>query len=172
MIMMLCFLSLKSFKYLNIFEDFSPLVTMLQQVIFDLKEFLFVYFVCLINFSLVVATLQNEPGEEYQYLGAFMGNLIDSMKMSLGDFGVIERVQVDLPHKTIFWLSWGVIVLIMSIIFLNFIIAEASASYERVTELLQEVVEKDKVGMINEAEKMIPKYLRNNVNYPKYLIKR
>ena len=87
----------------------------------------------------------------------FVGNFIDTMKMSMGDFGVIERTQIDLPHKTIFWLSWGVIVLIMSIIFLNFIIAEASASYERVNELLVMVIQKDKVGMINEAEKMIPR---------------
>ena len=87
----------------------------------------------------------------------FFGNFIDTMKMSMGDFALIERTKADLPHKTIFWLSWGVIVLIMSIIFLNFIIAEASASYERVNELLVMVIQKDKVGMINEAEKMMPR---------------
>ena len=157
MIIMITILTLKSFKYLNIFDDFSPLVSMLAQVIFDLKEFLFVYFIFLINFSLVITTLQNEAGIDYIYIGMFIGNFVDTMKLSMGDFGVIERVQVDLPHKTIFWISWGFIVLIMSIIFLNFIIAEASASYERVNELLVMVIQKDKVGLINEAEKMIPR---------------
>jgi hypothetical protein len=47
-------------------------------------------------------------------------------------------------------------VLILSIIFLNFIIAEASASYERVTELLVEVIEQDKCNMLVEAEKLTP----------------
>jgi hypothetical protein len=157
MIVMLSFLTIKSFKYLNIFDSMSPLVSMLGQVIIDLKEFLFVYFIFLVNFSLVITTLQNEASVDYKYIGMFVGNFIDTMKMSMGDFGLIERTQVDLPHKTIFWLSWGVIVLIMSIIFLNFIIAEASASYERVNELLVMVIQKDKVAMINEAEKMMPR---------------
>jgi uncharacterized protein YggT (Ycf19 family) len=72
--------------------------------------------------------------------------------MSLGDFELISRVQVDLSHKILFWISWAVIVLVMSIIFLNFIIAEASESYNRINELLFEVIEKDKSSMISEAE--------------------
>ena len=60
----------------------------------------------------------------------------------------------------------------MSIVLLNFIIAEASASYERVTELLAEVVEQDKCSMLSEAEKLTPQHFQDEYTYPKYLIKR
>lgn len=39
-----------------------------------------------------------------------------------------------MEHYILFWISWSFIVLLMSIIFLNFIIAEASESYNRITE--------------------------------------
>lgn len=60
--------------------------------------------------------------------------------MSLGDFEVIGRVHDTKDHYILFWVSWIIIVLVLSVVFLNFIIAEASASYERVTELLDEVI--------------------------------
>jgi hypothetical protein len=40
----------------------------------------------------------------------------------------------------------------MSIIFLNFIVAEASASYQRINDLIFEIIEQDKSSMITEAE--------------------
>lgn len=91
MILMLCFLSIKTFSYLNIFEAFSPLVSMLTQVMIDLKEFLFMFFVCLINFSLIITTLQNDPTINYQYVGIFYGSLIDTLKVTMGDFELISR---------------------------------------------------------------------------------
>ena len=72
-----------------------------------------------------------------------MGNIVDTFKLSMGDFEMIGRVQNSKDHFIIFWISWYVIVLVLSIIFLNFIIAEASASYEKVSELLAEVIIQD-----------------------------
>lgn len=96
--------------------------------------------ICTGLFSLLITIMQNEPSEYYLHLGQFTGNLVDAFKLSMGDFEVIGRVQDNEEHFILFWLIWTVIVLIMSIIFLNFIIAEASESYNRVTELLKEVV--------------------------------
>ena len=100
--------------------------------------------------------MQNEPSEYYLYLGQFVGNLVDAFKLAMGDFEVIGRVQDNQAHFILFWFVWTVIVLIMSIIFLNFIIAEASESYNRVTELLSEVVQQDKCSLLSEAEKLTP----------------
>jgi len=40
------------------------------------------------------------------------------------------------------------------IIFLNFIIAEASASYAKVTETQVQIIEKDKCALLRECEEM------------------
>ena len=114
---------------------------MLSSVIADLRFFMFMFGIIIVIFSLVITTLQNSPSEYYLYVGPFWGNLIDTFKISLGDFELIGRVQTSQDHYILFWSAWAFLVLILSIIFLNFIIAEASASYERVTELLAEVIE-------------------------------
>ena len=48
------------------------------------------------------------------------------------------------------------------IIFLNFIIAEASASYEKVKENLTAMINKEKSQLIGEAEQMIWKVTKNS----------
>ena len=134
MLLHICLISFRTFNYLRIIEDLSPLITMLAQVIVDLKNFLVMFFINIVLFSLCIMILQNDESESYLYIGSFAGALIDSIKMSLGDFEVIGRVQSNLEHYIIFWFTWTILVLVLSIIFLNFIIAEASASYEKVTE--------------------------------------
>jgi hypothetical protein len=172
MLIVLSIVTLLTFGYLRIISSYSPLVQMLASVIADLRFFLIMFAITTVIFSLVITILQNEESEYYVHVGPVTGNLIDTFKMSLGDFEVIGRVMDNYEHSLLFWFSWSVIVLIMSIIFLNFIIAEASASYERVTELLSEVMEQDKCSMLAEAERLTPLQFQDEYNYPKYLIKR
>ena len=40
----------------------------------------------------------------------------------------------------IFWLVWILTVIVTNVVFLNFIVAEASASYTKVTETLEAVI--------------------------------
>jgi hypothetical protein len=68
---------------------------MLAQVVADLRHFMIMYAICVGLFSLVITTLQNSPSEYYLYMGPFMGNVIDTFKISLGDFEVIGRVTDD-----------------------------------------------------------------------------
>ena len=79
MILLLCFLSIRTFRFLNIFDWFSPVVSLLTLAIFDLKEFLSIYFFFLVNFSLMMTTITNASNIDYQYVGAFAGNFIDTM---------------------------------------------------------------------------------------------
>jgi hypothetical protein len=132
---------------------------MLSQVIADLRFFLIMFGISILIFSLVICVLQNDPSIHYVHLGQFLGSVIDTFKMSLGDFEIIGRVENVKDHFILFWISWMIIVLVLSIVFLNFIIAEASASYEKVTEFLDEVIQIDKCNMQSEAEKMSPQYL-------------
>lgn len=96
---------MKIFFYMRIIEKFSPIVTMLQNVISDLKIFLLFYFILILLFSLLMGVLgvgnpnvpgsgitkddigePGFPGEEYRFTGLFLGNFISTLRMSMGDF--------------------------------------------------------------------------------------
>jgi len=52
-----------------------------------------------------------------------------------------------------FWIVFVLSVGLTSIVFLNFIIAEASASYSKVIDDLEAIIAKERVNMISEAKK-------------------
>jgi len=61
---------------------------------------------------------------------------------------------------------------VTNIVFLNFIIAEASESYANVKSTIEESKSKEKADMINETESMLPKSLINKERFPRYIIAR
>ena len=65
---------------------------------------------------------------------------------------------------------WAIVVIVGCIIFLNFIIAEASASYEKVNSRLTEYIQKEKSNLIAESEAMTPNIFKSMHSYPKYII--
>ena len=91
--------------------------------------------------------------------------------MSLGDFDFGAALLMDHEVNILFWFTWVIVAFITCIIFLNFIIAEASASYERVSGKLGQYLHFSKVSLINESEDMMPMEWKQNPKYfPKYLI--
>ena len=54
--------------------------------------------------------------------------------------------------------------------FLNFIIAEASYSYENVSEKLDAYILSEKASLIEEAELMLFESCKDKQNFPKYII--
>ena len=85
----------------------------------------------------------------------FVGQFFSTMRLSIGDFDCINTAS-SLPkyENWIFWFIWLVAVIISNVVFLNFIVAEASASYSKVTETLEAVIQKEKASMISESEAM------------------
>lgn len=71
-----------------------------------------------------------------------------------------------------FWAAFVITVGIATIIFLNFVVAEASASYARISEKLEEYIEKDRCKLISEAEAMKPYNTRSCEQFPRYIIER
>lgn len=65
----------------------------------------------------------------------FIGNFIWTFRLSLGDYDLIGEVP-GMPYAdtVMFWVIWLLSVTLTSIVFLNFIIAEASASYAKVVD--------------------------------------
>jgi len=84
------------------------------------------------------------PGGEYNYVGLFLGSFLTVLRTSLGDFDFGGSTFLTEEENYIFWLIWFFIVVSTCIIFLNFIIAEASASYENVKERLEAEIMKAK----------------------------
>ena len=190
MIIIIILALIKTFFFLRIFNALSPIVTMLTNVIYDLRIFLFFYTILIILFSLLLGILgignknipgefktqfadaEEYPGSEYANVGLFVGNLLSTLRMSMGDFGFDAAILLDDAENIIYWFVWLLIVIITCIIFLNFIIAEASASYEKVSEQLMAFILSEKAAMIQEAEEMTFLDFKNEEKFPKYIITR
>ena len=86
----------------------------------------------------------------------FFGNLVATLRMSMGDFEFDAAGLLDHPENGCYWVVWLTVVVITNIIFLNFIIAEASASYEKVSSNLVAFLLKERAALIQEAEEMTP----------------
>jgi hypothetical protein len=75
----------------------------------------------------------------------FMGNFIWTFRLSLGDYDLIGEVPgMPFADNVMFWIVWTLSVTITSIIFLNFIIAEASASYGKVIDDMEAIIAKER----------------------------
>lgn len=111
------------------------------------------------------------PGVEYAEIGLFVGNIFDVLRTTLGDYNCISTsMYLNQNEVIIFWIAWMIVVIVGCIIFLNFIIAEASASYEKVATCLTEFIMKEKANLIAESEGMTPDRFKSMHNYPKYII--
>lgn len=112
-------------------------------------------------------------GTEYQYTGLHIGTIISTLRISIGDFAAIDTSASlsDTADNYMFWICWIFIMAATAIVFLNFIVAEASASYAKVMDEISENVWKEAAELISEAESLDP-YNRNLKKYPRYIITR
>jgi len=190
MSMVLLLALIKCMFFLRIFDELSYLVTLLRSVIYDLRIFMCFYFVLVFMFSLIIGVLgfQNYskdkqmeeeiiargtyPGAEYKYLSRFLANIVTVIRMSIGDNDFSATVLMDQSSNRVFWSLWFVIAFTMCIVFLNFIIAEASASYAKVSSRIKQVLLYQKVTLINESEEMMFNILRTPERFPKFYISR
>ena len=111
-------------------------------------------------------------GIEYLDIHRIIGNLIDTLKLSLGDFGSVIEGSADLNREDnwMYWIVFMVVFILTCVIFLNFIIAEASASYEKVAGDIESYVSLQRAKLIAESEQMFPNSMKNQENLPKYII--
>ena len=84
------------------------------------------------------------------------------------DFGAIDYLSD--AEFSLFWIVWLAILISSNIVFLNFIIAEASASYENVKEKLEAEVYRSRARLISEAQFMTFKSSKNCKIMPQFII--
>ena len=130
---------------------------MLKCVVYDLRIFLFFYLILITLFSQLLAVLglgndysidedtgkktDSTEGMEYNAIGLHIGEWAWTLRLSMGDFSAIgPSTSLEGAENWIFWFTWGLIVIVTCVIFLNFIVAEASASYTKVTENLDQFI--------------------------------
>lgn len=83
---------IKTFFFMRIVKSFSYIVTMIINVIMDLKVFMLFFLILIIMFSMIFDVIAPNPAKEYDYVGLYWGNVLTTLRLSLGDFdfGVLE----------------------------------------------------------------------------------
>ena len=158
----------RTFNFLRIFSALSTIVTMLSQVIFQLRIFMTFFLILCLLFSLMFNVLgignvlvpgdfreayhdtdspgqlsRDAPNAEYGQIGMFAGQFVQTIRISTGDFAIIDCAPYITTgaESVVFWILWIFTVLVACIIFLNFIVAEASGSYIIVSEYIDEYIQ-------------------------------
>lgn len=110
----------------------SYIVTMIMQVMKDLRTFFVFFAILILMFSLVFDVITINNNKDYRKVGNFAGNLLGTLRLSLGntDFNFLEDEHLDDDQHVLFWVCWVLVVIFSALIFLNFIIAEVSNSYD------------------------------------------
>ena len=93
--------------------------------------------------------------EEYHKINPILGYLFTTLRLSLGDYDFSAPNYLTSAENHLYWILWFMVLVVTNIIFLNFIIAEASASYEKVKENLDAMIFKERASLIAEAEDML-----------------
>jgi len=62
------------------------------------------------------------------------------LRIALGDFDFAESTALAPFDNIVYWFTWLFLVMLASVIFLNFIIAEVSASYENVNQNIEGLI--------------------------------
>uniref|UniRef100_A0A7S3ILI3 Ion transport domain-containing protein n=1 Tax=Strombidium inclinatum TaxID=197538 RepID=A0A7S3ILI3_9SPIT len=183
---------IKTFFFMRIVMSFSYIVTMIQNVIIDLRVFLLFFAILILKFSMIFDVISPNDAAEYKHVGKYSANLLTTLRLSLGDFdfGVLEdddydytkddqgnitsvtKVPLNKRQHILFWITWVLMVIFSSLIFLNFIIAEVSNSYANVKVNIDALIYKERAGLINEAEDIMSANTKktNKTKFPKYIV--
>ena len=95
---------------------------------------------------------------------------MSTLRTAIGDFDFTAAYYLTKSENWMYFIIWFMVVVITCIIFLNFIIAEASASYAQVMENIDALKNKEKASLVFEAEKMMSDKWKKPSLFPKFII--
>ena len=132
---------------------------------------------------------------EYRKVGALVGNFLYALRLSLGDFnfdafgrttpyteenmsantqrfsGPDEIRSLNANEHRVFWIVWLGMTYFSATIFLTFVIAKVTDTYQTIKDDLQKHIQRDKCRLIYEAEHL-PSLNKMETNFPKLIIRR
>ncbi|CDW74716.1 wd-40 repeat protein [Stylonychia lemnae] len=164
---------MKLFFFLRIYDGFSFLVQMMGGVFKDIKYFLSFFLIMILQFGMIFLVLfKADSIEEYNGVNYFAYFLM-AFRISSGDFNV-DNYQKQGEILVIFsWIIWLIAVMTLNIVFMNFIIAVISESYERVMQKLVAESFKVKAHMIVEREQLFTQNeLTQQEHFPNFIVVR
>jgi hypothetical protein len=148
---------------------------MIQNVILNLNVFQLYYFVQILFFALTFSIVAKHDYNEYRMIGPFFGNCMYCMRLSFGQIRttVFAEDQMSPEDKVLFWFIFVAINVFSGLIFLTFVIARVTDSYDTVNEYIEAIKLREKCTMINLAEKVMPEFMKKNKNnFPDYIVSR
>ena len=93
------------------------------------------------------------------------------LRQAIGDYDTSSIIEGTRDFKILAWLLWFIILVIGNIVFMNFIIAVVSESYESCMEKKLLLIYKAKLEMITECEDLMPEWLFKKQNwFPRFII--
>ena len=125
-------------------------------------------------FGVILSILGPNPTPEYRLLKPMFGNIMSSLRISVGDFDFTQITILTEQEAIAFWVVWLFIFWFGCLIFLNFIIAEVSSSYENVKGEIQKITNKERATMVKEVEDFFSDKIKNEDKalFPKYFVVR
>jgi hypothetical protein len=143
---------------------------MLLNVFYDLRFFLFFFGVVVVSFSLYLSILVDEL-TDYEGIGVF-GYFGIALRTSLGDYDFDSFVK-NSDYDILTWLVWFLVMIVGNVIFMNFIIAVVSQSYENCMQTMNAQSYKNKVDLIMERESLMGEAdLKRKEWFPNFIIVR
>ncbi|CDW91442.1 wd-40 repeat protein [Stylonychia lemnae] len=164
---------MKLFYFLRIYDGFSFLVQMMAGVFKDLKYFISFFLIFILLFGMIFLVLfKADSIDEYKGVNG-MAYFLMAFRISSGDFQLDDYQKQGSTLVIFSWILWILAVLTLNIVFMNFIIAVISESYERVMQKLISESYKVKANMILEREELLSiKELERKDFFPNYIVVR
>lgn len=93
------------------------------------------------------------------------------MRQAVGDYDTLKMIEGSKDFKILAWFFWFLILIIGNIVFMNFIIAVVSESYESCMEKKIQLIYRAKLEMISECEDLMPEWVFSNKNwFPRFIV--
>ncbi|CDW79710.1 wd-40 repeat protein [Stylonychia lemnae] len=164
---------MKLFFFLRIYDGFSFLIQMMASVFKDLKYFLIFFIIFILQFGMIFLVLfKAQQIDEYNGVNK-LAYFLMAFRISSGDFQLDDYHTQEDGLVIFTWIIWVLAVITLNIVFMNFIIAVISESYERVMQKLVAESYRVKANMIVEREQFFTKSDLESLKYfPNYIVVR
>ncbi|CDW82015.1 wd-40 repeat protein [Stylonychia lemnae] len=164
---------MKLLFFLRIYDGISFLIQMLVGVFKDLRYFLILFLIFILQFGMIFLVLF-KAGQIEEYNGVDkLAYFLMVFRISSGDFQMDDYHNQGDLLVVFSWIIWLITVLTLNIVFMNFIIAVISESYERVMQKLVAESYKVKASLIFERELLFNQIeLKMEKYFPNYIVGR